>query len=79
MSKTLAQKMFIRPGSTVCVDPPEHAATVGDLGSGVKQGRFSEADTAVLFVADAGSHADDNGQAAAATPMIERLGKDDDD
>lgn len=55
MSKTPAQKMFIRPKSTVCVDPPEHLATVGDLGPGVEQASFGEADTAVLFVDDADS------------------------
>lgn len=53
MARTPAQKMFIRPRSTVCVEPPEHVETIGDLGQGVNLASFSEADTAVLFVDDA--------------------------
>ncbi|HLU52157.1 MAG TPA: hypothetical protein VK011_01015 [Acidimicrobiia bacterium] len=66
MSKTPAQKMFIRPKSTVWVGPSEHLETIGDLGPGVETASFSQADTAVLFVEDSnalrealGEHADE--------------------
>ncbi|HEX7100686.1 MAG TPA: hypothetical protein VF377_15770 [Acidimicrobiia bacterium] len=52
MSKTPAQKMFIRPKSKVWVEPPERLDTIGDLGPGVETAPFAEADTAVLFVED---------------------------
>lgn len=65
MAKTPAQKLFIRPKTKVCVDPPDMIATIGELGPGVEEARFGEADTAVLFVNDAaslskalGAHAD---------------------
>lgn len=53
MARTPAQKMFIRPRSTVWVGPPEHLDTIGDLGPGVETTSFAEADTAVLFVENA--------------------------
>jgi len=55
MSKTIAEKLQIKPGTTLWVSHPDHAELIGKLPSGVDTVALEDADAAVLFADDAGS------------------------
>ncbi|MBB4695459.1 hypothetical protein [Paractinoplanes abujensis] len=56
MSKTIAEKLLIKPNSTVWLSDPAHVALLTPMPEGVREvDTLSTASTAVLFVSDAES------------------------
>lgn len=50
--KSVAQKLLIKPGSTLCVEPAERLPLLGSLPVGARAAALADADVAVLFIAD---------------------------
>jgi hypothetical protein len=56
MSKTIAEKLLIRPNTTVWLSQPEHLPLLAPMPDGVREVEIlATASTAVLFVEDAAS------------------------